>query len=280
MRHGGYRAHETFRSSKKITQLVMRRQTAICEGSSPGQMQGRTDRHQQQQAEVLAQPGLGSGGPCRPIFVNQALDLGPNLRVALDGGVSRKEMPGQPRVLAAFRGRFLVVKEKIVQDLCVCRVGSRNPGTAVEQAVSLVEVDRPGHIHGNHPVILPWLSNAIDLNGKQHRNAFPLQLAGQRNHRRPTPTVSEQDNARATLFLVRKVPVLVGIQPAENGSMRRLPLPVSKGSDTEMIRVRSPQLLRQLYLGMAGIIMVDESADETNDDQGRGAASRGGNNRL
>ena len=47
--------------------------------------------------------------------------------------------------------------------------------------------------------------------------------------------------------------------------MRRLPVPVSKGSDTEMIRVRGPQLLRQLHLGMAKIVMTNESADEAND---------------
>lgn len=62
--------------------------------------------------------------------------------------------------------------------------------------------------------------------------------------------------------------------------MRRLPLPVPKGSDTEMIRVRSPQPLRQLHLGMAQVVMADESADEANHDQGRGTASGGCDNRL
>ena len=46
-----------------------------------------------------------------------------------------------------------------------------------------------------------------------------------------------------------------------------------------MIRVRDPQPLRQLHLGVAKIVMTNESADETNHDHGGGTAG-GGRNRL
>lgn len=82
------------------------------------------------------------------------------------------------------------------------------------------------------------------------------------------------------LLAVGKTPVLVSVQPSENGPIRRLPVPIFKDADTEMIRVRGPQLLRQLHFGMAKIVMTNESADETNDDQAGGTTGGGRQNRL
>src|SRR5438552_5994006 len=76
----------------------------------------------------------------RRILLNQTLDLRPQQRVALDGGVSLEQMPRQPRVLTAFGGWLVVVPEVIPQDLGLRRIGGRNSGAAMQQSARLIKV--------------------------------------------------------------------------------------------------------------------------------------------
>src|SRR6478736_110635 len=142
-------------------------------------------------------------------------------------------MTSQPRISAAFRGRLVVVLEKVAKDPGLRRVGGCNSGSGVQQSAGLIKVDRIGHIRRNHSIIVAWFSDAINLDGKQNWNFFLLQLAGQRDDRSTAPAVSEENNVCATLLLVRQVPVLAGIQPLKNGLMRCLAVPVLKHGDTK-----------------------------------------------
>src|SRR6266498_834163 len=151
-------------------------------------------------------------------------------------------MTSQPRIPAAFRGRFVVVLEKIAQDPGLRRIGGRNPWAAMQQSARLVEVDRIGHIRRNHSIIVAWFCDAINLDGKQNWNFFLLQFARQRDDSSTAPAVSKEDNVCTTPLLVRKVSVMAGVQPLKNGLMRRLAVPVLKHNDMKTFWVRSLEI--------------------------------------
>ena len=119
----------------------------------------------------------------------------------------------KPRILAAFGGRLSVILGKVAQNLGLRQVGGRHSCAAMQRSARLIEVDRIGHIRGNHSIIAAWFGYA--------------------------PAVSEQDNVCTTLLLVRKVPVRAGIQPLKNGLMCRVAVPVLKHRDTKMFWMRS-----------------------------------------
>src|SRR6266496_990830 len=170
------------------------------------------------------------------------LDLRPDLRIALDGGVSREQVTSQPRILAAFGWRFVVVLEKIAQKFGLRRIGGRNSRAAMRQSARLIKVDRVGHVCRNHSIITAGFGDAINLDGKQNWDFFLLQLARQRDDGSTAPAVSEQDNVCTSLLLVGNVPALAGIQPLKNGLMRRLAVQVLKHSDTKTFWMRSLEL--------------------------------------
>jgi len=51
-------------------------------------------------------------------------------------------------------------------------------------------------------------------------------------------------------------------------------VPVFKSCNANAVGIGGSQFLRQLHLGMPKIVVVDESADESNHNHGSGAASR------
>ncbi len=136
----------------------------------------------------------------RQFLVDQRFHLAPHLGIALDFRVRLDQDSVEPGISLATNGiRFVVVAE-VSQDFRPRRILGANLGPPVHDSVGLVEIDRLSHVGGNHGVILADLGHAIHLDGEQHGNAIPLQLARQGYGFRRAPAMAKDDDAGILLF--------------------------------------------------------------------------------
>src|SRR4051812_25342110 len=95
-----------------------------------------------------------------------------------------------PGVLVTRVGLVFVIKLKIAQDVRAVGISGANLGTAMEQAIELVEIHGLCHIRGDNPIMLVSLLHTVYLNSEQDRDAVLLELAGERDRLRTAPTVA------------------------------------------------------------------------------------------
>ena len=128
----------------------------------------------------------------------------------------------------------------------------------------LVEISRLRNIRRNHTIVVPpSLVDAVHLDRQQHWNAASLQILRQRDYRRPTPAMTEQNNPRISLLLRGKTPISVGIQPSDDLLQSRRRLSVFKHRRMQLWRLLLGQSPNDLHLRMPSIILLDKPANET-----------------
>lgn len=99
-------------------------------------------------------------------------------------------------------------------------------GAAVNQAVGLVIVHGFSDVSGNHCIVLPKFGHAIDLRRQPNGYTLPLQIARQQHYGRRTPAVTEENDARIFLFLYGKSSIMIGVESAQDRSIRAPAMPV------------------------------------------------------
>lgn len=74
------------------------------------------------------------------------------------------------------------------------------------------------------------------------------------------------DDAGGLFFLRRERPVVIGVQQIQNSLQRSFPAVVLKGIHLYTERIRVAQARRELHLAMDQIIVIDEPAEESDND--------------
>src|SRR5260370_3576249 len=135
----------------------------------------------------------------------------------------------------------------------------------MKRTFCLIEVDRVCYVRGDRGGLVTRFSNSVYLDGERHRNAHLVQLAGECDCLRSTPTVPV-DNDCGSLFLERRQnAIVVGIEEADN---------LMKGLSPMMVpihfcvdgRVTVAKICGKLHFRVLGVIPADKASDKPNND--------------
>ena len=159
-----------------------------------------------------------------------------------------------------------VVKSKVPEDSGAGFIHGANHGPAVESAIRLVEIGRGQNVGGDQFVILADLGNAIHLDSKENRDALFFQLSRKCHRFRCTPAHSVDNDAGVLLFFAREYRIVVGVQESSDFFVCLLPAPILKHFHMNTRGVVFTKTRRELDTAVDEVIVPDESAYETDDD--------------
>lgn len=221
----------------------------------------------------------GDGGRRRrrQIEADQGGDAIPNVRITLNLSVRLGENPVIPGICRAIEGAGSVVNTEVANNARARGIGGAND-VAVKKSMGLIEIGGLENVGGDNRAVDAEFGDAIHLNGKKHRDAAPLESAGQNQGLRGTPAMPV-DNNSGLLFLIRREgSTVVRIQQPQNFPEGCRTVIALKGFDVHAGWVLLAQARSELNFGVDRIIVADESADEPDDD---GRSRRGdGDGRL
>src|SRR5260370_14598571 len=137
------------------------------------------------------------------------------------------EGPRVPTVVVAIDWTVFICHPNVPEDLCPCRINRDNLRRPMKRTFCLIEVDCACYVRGDSRGLVTRFRNRVYLDGERHGNAHLVQLMGECDCLRSTPTVPV-DNDCGSLFLegVRKANV-VGIEEAHNPVKHLSPMMVA-----------------------------------------------------
>ena len=105
---------------------------------------------------------------------DKVLNLGPNAWIALDGGVALEKHPVVPRINTARVRFFLISEVEIAHNCSAIRISRDNFRAAVNDALTLIKINRFGNVCRDDGIVLPVLTDAVYLNCQRDGNAIVL----------------------------------------------------------------------------------------------------------
>lgn len=94
---------------------------------------------------------------------NQGFDAGPDARIAFNSSMAFEKSPIIPGKITARGGLACVIEPKIAENLSMSGVGGCYPGTPMQYAAGLIEVNCLGHIPRYHRVVPSIFYDAVHL---------------------------------------------------------------------------------------------------------------------
>ncbi len=200
---------------------------------------------------------------------DQGLDSIPNDGIRFNLDVRLHEDPGVPGIPVTIYRLGFVVELKIPQNLGTQGIGSNDLPPAVKKSVKLVEIDGLSHVRRDGPVIRAQLRDTVHLDRQQDRDPILLERSSHGDSFRSTPAVSIEDDSSFDFFDLRERSIVVSVKHSDNLLVGLPPLVVLEYFDLHAGRVIFSQMVGELDFLMNSIVMVDESADESDHDDGR-----------
>lgn len=204
------------------------------------------------------------------MLLDQGFNTRPELGVAFALHVAGGEDAVPKRVFGALRGTLFIVHEVVSQNHSLCRVGRDDSAAAMDDAFGLVEVDGFGNVVWDDGVVLPQLGDAIDLNGEANGNTGAAQIAGKRHGCGRSPALAEEHDVGALSFVLRQDAVVIRVEQANDGLEGLFSATIFEDSNVSTGRDGLANSLGEQDGGVMGIIVIYESADESDDDVGWG----------
>lgn len=138
----------------------------------------------------------------------------------------------------------------------------------MDEAARLVEVLCPANIRRYKAIVTPSLINAVNLDRQHNWDPTASQFTGELVDGGSAPTVPEKNDAGILLLFIREAAVSICVEPVQDLLQRLRPSSVFECDCMELWSFPLRQTLNDSHFRMALIVVRNEPAKKTHDDDG------------